>query len=308
MPDLSVWPTDGGDGSVSSEARWRKMARLWVPSGVATPTDLAPTLAAGPTVNVTTGACWMDGHYAELTAPASVPASANGLLVVRFTPADNHAELLYRDGASSPTQTDPTWELPIAQMAAGAMTDRRVKADPGGAPLVTALPAFPIDGQTVRYYNAATGQVWTLVYVAAAPGPYRWAFAGGQPLWSYVITAETLGAANVWTNLATVGPDVVCPLAGLYNLEFGARLYGLLAAQTEQIGAAVVPSTSPPWLAVAQNVGTGAANVGWSVASAQGPTATVVAGDRIRLFYQSSVAGSGFFAYRYLLATPLRVG
>lgn len=308
MPDLAVWPTDGADGSVSSEARWRKMARLWVPSGVAQPGDLTPTLAAGPTINVTTGACWLDGHYAEMTAPASVPATANGLLVVRFTPADNHAELLYRDGVSSPTQTDPQWELPISQMTAGAMSDRRVGASPGGAPIVTALPAFPIDGQTVRYWNPTTGLLWTLTYVASAPGPYRWAFAGGPPQTSFVLTAETLGAANVWTNLATVGPDVVLPLAGLYQIEFGARLYGLLAGQTEQIGPAIVPSTSPGWLGVAQNVGTGAANAGWSIATTQGNAATVAAGDRIRLFYQSSVAGSGFFAYRYLSATPIRVG
>jgi len=104
VPDLAVWPTDGADGSVSSEARWRKMARLWAGNGIAENQggELAPTLAAGPTINVAIGAAWLDGHYAELAAPASVPASANGLLVVRFTPADNHAELVYRDGVTLP--------------------------------------------------------------------------------------------------------------------------------------------------------------------------------------------------------------
>jgi len=140
MPDLTVWPTDGADGAVSSEARWRKMARLWIPSGVdasplglGAPTGLAPTLAAGPVINVAIGAAWLDGHYAELATPASIPATANGLLVVRFTPADNHAELLYRDAATLPTQTLATWELPIAQMTAGALTDKRVFADPQSA-------------------------------------------------------------------------------------------------------------------------------------------------------------------------------
>jgi len=123
MPDLAVWPTDGADGSVSSEARWRKMARSWVPSGVIS--GLVPTLAAGPTINVAVGQVWLDGHFAELTTPASVPATANGLLVVRFTPADNHAELLYRDAATLPTQTDPTWELPVARMIAGGLADAR---------------------------------------------------------------------------------------------------------------------------------------------------------------------------------------
>jgi len=144
LPDLTVFPTDGADGAVSSEARWRKMGRLWVPSGVDySPLGigggggaLAPTLAAGPTINVAIGGCWLDGHYAELTAPASVPVTSNGLLVVRFTPADNHAELLWRDAASSPTQTLPTWELVIASMAAGVMTDARRFVQFGGTQVV----------------------------------------------------------------------------------------------------------------------------------------------------------------------------
>jgi len=112
------------------------MARAWMPSGVDTSLlglgQLVPTLVAGPTINVTAGACWLDGHYAELATPASVPATANGLLVVRFTPADNHAELLYRDAAVTCTQTLATWELPIAQMAAGALKDIRWFANNSG--------------------------------------------------------------------------------------------------------------------------------------------------------------------------------
>jgi hypothetical protein len=120
------------------------MARGWVPSGVdqsplglaGGATALAPTLVAGPTINVALGGCWLDGHYAELTAPAAIPASANGLLVVRFTPSDNHAELLYRDAAAlPPTQTLATWELAIASMAAGVIADRRIGWRAGSPPV-----------------------------------------------------------------------------------------------------------------------------------------------------------------------------
>jgi hypothetical protein len=150
MPDLSVWPTDGADGSVSSEARWRKMARVWAPSGVVKSGDLAPTLVAGPVINVAIGQAWIDGHLAELIAPAAVPASATGLLVVRFTPADNHAELLYRDGATVPTLTDATYELQIARMTAGAITDVR--------------PFLPVP-------HAATTQVSTVSHTIATVVP-----------------------------------------------------------------------------------------------------------------------------------------
>ena len=139
MPDLTVWPTDGVDGIVSSEARWRKMARVWATSGVAlasadpvTTSQLAPLLLAGPAIRVQAGAAWVDGHYAELATVQTVAATANGLLVLRFTSADNRCELLYRDAVSTPTQTVATWELPLARMAAGVMTDLRVYTN--GAP------------------------------------------------------------------------------------------------------------------------------------------------------------------------------
>src|SRR5215510_10942152 len=129
MPDMDVWPTDGAAGSVSSELRWRKMARLWTNTGVENLATLTPTLAAGPVVNVTAGRCWVDGHLCELTAPAAVPVTAGpGILVVRFTPADNHAELVYRDGVSVPTQTDATFEMPLILMSGGSMFERRALA------------------------------------------------------------------------------------------------------------------------------------------------------------------------------------
>ena len=174
MPDLAVWPTDGADGSVSSEARWRKMARLWVPSGIdmqpGAVTSLQPTLVAGPTINVAAGACYVDGHYCELSAPASVNVTANGLLVVRFTPADNHAELLWRDAATTPTQTDPTWELPIASMTAGAMTDLRCPARLGGNSAVPSIVLrstaahVAVHGTTAIQFNASNSAEGTDPY------------------------------------------------------------------------------------------------------------------------------------------------
>ena len=126
MPLLTGWPTDAGDGSVSTEARWRAMARLWAPSGVVDGylDRLDPDYALGA-VTVGAGAAWIDGHYANSSPRAAVAVTSNGLVVIRWTPAANTFELLYRDGATTPTQTDPTWELPLAQMTGGAMTDLR---------------------------------------------------------------------------------------------------------------------------------------------------------------------------------------
>lgn len=144
MALLTGWPTDGADGSVSSEARWRAMARQWLGSGVlrGVYSELASAYAAGA-ITTQPGGVWIDGHYAELTAVANTPATANGLLVVRFTPADNKFELLFRDGVTVPTQTTATWELPIALMSAGAMVDSRPFSGPySGSGGMTKLQDF----------------------------------------------------------------------------------------------------------------------------------------------------------------------
>ena len=131
MADMSVWPTDGGDGSVATEARWRKMARLWAPSAVVkgAGSELAPTLAF-PNLTIATGAAWLDGHYTELAASTVLTATANGLAVARVDPTINKAEIVWRDGATTPTQTpEGIWELPLYKTVASVGTDLRVLAE-----------------------------------------------------------------------------------------------------------------------------------------------------------------------------------
>jgi hypothetical protein len=184
------------------------MGRLWVPTGVDVGLSgigggagaLAPTLVAGPAVNVAIGGAWIDGHYAELTAPASVPVTASGLVCVRFTPADNRAELLYRDAATVLTMTDATFELPIARMTAGALQDIRWPANVRGelayvvnstgvpvpvsatqaSPIdVDVLPAVYCDGSPLEFAwqgnangpNPAGGLLYVRLWMDAAEAP-----------------------------------------------------------------------------------------------------------------------------------------
>lgn len=127
MVAMNVWPTDAADGSVSSEARWRKMARYWVSTGVCAGqgADMLPTLAF-PNLTVKAGACWVDGHYCELPGDQVLAVTANGLCVVRFDPAANTAQLLYLDGVSTPSQS-PTgvYEIPIAKITGSTLADWR---------------------------------------------------------------------------------------------------------------------------------------------------------------------------------------
>lgn len=136
MVAMNVWPTDAADGAVSSEARWRKMGRVWAPTGavVGVGGGLAPSLAF-PNLTVKSGAAWVDGHYTELPGDQVLPVTANGIAVVRFDPAANTAELLWRDAVSTPTQ-NPTgvWEFVVAQVTGSALTDKR--SFTGGAGVV----------------------------------------------------------------------------------------------------------------------------------------------------------------------------
>lgn len=130
MAAMNIWPTDGAAGSVANEARWRAMARHWAPSGIAAgvANEMVPTLAF-PNLTVQAGAAWVDGHWCELTSPQVLTATANGLAVVRVDPVANTAELLWRDGATTPTQVPTgTWELPIARTVGSVLTDLRVNS------------------------------------------------------------------------------------------------------------------------------------------------------------------------------------
>jgi hypothetical protein len=284
------------------------MARLWVPSGVAGYAALLPALVAGPTINVAVGSCWLDGHFAELTSPASIPASANGLLVVRFTPADNRAELLFRSGITVPTQTDPTWELPIAAMVAGALQDRRVQSDASGAasPFATggALPAAPYDRQTIRYLDAYNA-IWTMTYVAGAAGAYKWS-VNAPPMTAFIAANEN-GAVNAaWADLATPGPDIIIPLPGVYHVAWGFHANTSGATSLQSMGPVMLPGTDPATAAYAQNpagAATGAVNESESAAN----LITFAAAGTVRARYKTTGA-AGFYDTRWLTIMPRWVG
>lgn len=135
MVAMNVWPTDAADGSVANEARWRKMARGWQPTGVNAGVggEMVPTLA-GMNLTVKSGSAWVDGHYCELLGDQVLAVTPNGLAVVRFDPAANSAQLLYLDGATVPAQS-PTgiYEMPIAQIVGSGMVDKRSQLS-GNAP------------------------------------------------------------------------------------------------------------------------------------------------------------------------------
>jgi len=94
-------------------------------------------------------------------------------------------------------------------------------------PLVTSLPASPIDGQEVYYLADATnGVVWHLRYRAASASAYKWECIAGPPLYAVYATAE-----NFPSSWSSGNPAITVPRAGEYDIEWTADINGAGVAQ-----------------------------------------------------------------------------
>lgn len=115
---------------------------------------------------------------------------------------------------------DSMASLLTALAAAGFVTDSTT------SPLVTALPAAPVDGQEIYLQTAsmaADGVVWHLRYNAAEASIYKWQFLGGGALFrfgtkqSWNDRSTPNGVANQY--LDPSAPQIRIPVAGTYQLD-----------------------------------------------------------------------------------------
>jgi hypothetical protein len=188
----------------------------------------------------------------------------------------------------------------------GAMwidTDATPPAWAAQIPLVTSLPASPIDGQEIYYLADATnGIIWHLRYRASSSSAYKWEFVGGSSL-----LAETAADAGLTTTIAVIGPSLTLPLAGNYDFGFGARSW-----QANTAGA-----SSNVWIYLN---GSQIANIdNWQ--GSPGTSITLWAGHTMRRTRGTATAsgwvadlrgsvstGSGIASARWLEICPVRVG
>lgn len=179
-------------------------------------------------------------------------------------------------------------------------------------PLVTSLPASPVDGQEVYFLADATnGVTWHLRYRAGSTSGYKWEYLGGSPLTAAVDTSEQHPGANgTWQNLATNGPSIVLPLSGDYFTEYTLQAQKTKAElQNCYIGPAI-GDTSP-------GVNVGYADAVASVSPAgniggQYRLNSLTGGTTLKLRYyagnNSGTAPFMAFSQRRLAITPIRVG
>lgn len=184
-----------------------------------------------------------------------------------------------------------------------------------GKPL-TALPPSPVDGQEFNLQSAAMaalGVMWKFRYrqfqadgVTVNPSIYKWEFVGGAPLQSNVdVAAATAGSGSSYSDLVgSPGPDLVVPLAGDYDVHFGAVAYHPTNMVNSTYGIAVGVSAQPAISAAYSTLANGSVyQPAWSADRLNGvPLGTTL---RMRYAYVSIAYN---VAYRRMRVLPIRVG
>lgn len=193
----------------------------------------------------------------------------------------------------------------------GPFYDLRTWLNSGPAappPVVTVLPGAPVDGAEVFLLaDSANGVLWHLRYRASSASAYKWEYVGGSAMSVEILTNEATASA-AYVDLATAGPQVIVPVAGDYEMSFGAFFWrawpvAAVSGMALKLGAAVA----------SDNEGIFAATMADAASAVQGGShartmrRTLTAGLNVRAQYNSSV-GTANFGRRFLHVRPARVG
>jgi hypothetical protein len=168
-------------------------------------------------------------------------------------------------------------------------------------------PATPSDGQLWVYpAAAASGVNWLFRYNAASASTYKWEFLGGPAIWAYLAADESSATVGAWTDLTTVGPEIVCARAGDYLVSADANVYTSGVAATALYIGITSGAGSPADPLISQGHEPGSTYL-LSLVITQQALIGVSAGATARLRYFSGTAGTYHALKRKLSLTPIRV-
>lgn len=186
------------------------------------------------------------------------------------------------------------------------------------APVVTALPASPEDGQEILYRFAQTVTptdaavlVWRLVWDAAAAA---WLPVGRQePVYAYrsLVENTNFGSINAWGNVSVNDPVVTAPRAGDYDVEYGCGAALLPGPSNGALGLTVA-GVNPTFttslggsdglvISFAQTSGT------WDKSGPGHGKVTLAAGATVKQSYATGVAGLVYRGRAYIKLHPRRI-
>jgi len=186
----------------------------------------------------------------------------------------------------------------------------------GGAPASavipcgTALPASGADGDRYLLVDSVTAPTygWLFQYVAGISDAYKWQFIGGDPAFAEVVAQESPNSAS-YVALATPGPSIVVPRAGIYLVEIGFYMFnnsvggGFAQYMSYDIGATPA-SDADSTGAVMVNITTVAS---FPVSRVRAKTITAGPTTLTAKYRQNSPSASYPFSQRWMRVTPKRV-
>ena len=275
-----------------------------------------PTLGGAP-ASVNQSVClFLDGvslgPLGQLQVGAAAVTYTPMRLTRRLTPAAGSRVFSVRVFlASAGTTTAYAGVGGIGALSPGFIRITKVpSAVPGPSGLVpptaigTALPASPVDGQEFILTDSLTAPTytWRLRYLAAKASN-KWVFVGGTALFSEILTREQVTGA-AYADAPTVGPSVTVPVAGLYQLAFG-------AAWTHSVDNVGVRYIAPKFGAATTDDNDAALGRDQSGAYDAGLhrqiQRTIAAGTLVKLQYRHTTAIINF-ERRYLSIEPVALG
>lgn len=171
--------------------------------------------------------------------------------------------------------------------------------------VVTSLPGSPADGDEV-YYKVGTGDTalfWHLRYDSSITDSYKWRVVGAVDLHSEVNTAETTTSTS-YTNLATTGPAVSAPLAGVYRLAFGAAMRNA----TIDIGTYMSFARGGSAATDSDRIEFDAQRANMFVSQVRQLELTLASAMALTAKYRVASANTGTWMTRWMRLTPVRVG
>lgn len=179
----------------------------------------------------------------------------------------------------------------------------------GSVGIGTSLPGSPTDGQEYILVDSLTAPTyaWRFRYTASISDSYKWVFIGGAPVTSAINTEAASSQTTLADLASTVGPDITCPRAGHYFLQWGfvARNGNTYMSYAEPCNGAGNTNITVGSLIAGMNV-TGGGTGNNAGATMSGVTQGRAAGDIIRIKYRVD-GNTSNFKYRWLTVVPIRV-
>jgi len=172
-------------------------------------------------------------------------------------------------------------------------------------PVSNGPPSNPIDGDIWIAYGSATGMAWQFVYEADwTTDAYKWKCIGGGNAYAQVITAELRPASSAPGDLATVGPSIPIPRAGIYHVNWGSLVNTANSQSGGYAGSYIYDTTNTRQ---SNGMAAEAATNGGNASAAASEQIEINPPITIKLSYFAQTNQNVTFSYRWLSVYPLRI-